>query len=139
MVLSGVLAPRVASIFRVRRFTRLRDRACRWSAQNAEQRCLALKKKHHQGEKKRKSFSAAHNCSYHAFTCVYMLASGCFPVCLATHIGQCIQLLLLMEDVPREKSLAVQSSSSDFTLMMLFVGGAEEELQCKNQRILVQD
>lgn len=39
-----------------------------------------------------------------AFTCVYMLASGCFPVCLAMHITQCIQLPLLMEDVPREKS-----------------------------------
>lgn len=109
VVLPGVLAPRVASIFRVRWLTRLRDSACRWSSQNAEQRCLPVKKSIIREEKKKKKteMKICFRCTQlliHAFTCVYMLASGCFPVCLATHITQCIQLPLLMEDVPREKS-----------------------------------
>lgn len=54
VVLPGVLAPRVASIFRVRWLTRFRDSACRWSSQNAEQRCLPVKKSIIRERKKRK-------------------------------------------------------------------------------------
>lgn len=55
VVLPGVLAPRVVSIFRVRWLTRLRDSACRWSSQNAEQRCLPVKKSIIREEKKKEN------------------------------------------------------------------------------------
>lgn len=36
--------------------------------------------------------------------CIYMYAGGCFPICLCVSICQCIQLPLLIENFPGEKS-----------------------------------
>lgn len=132
----GVLAHRVASIFRVRGLTRPRDSACRRSAQCAK----ALKRK------KFKFVSAAHNGSYthsHVFTFSQAVGSLCAWLCTSPSVYSCLSWWKMS---PGRRVL-----SSEFKFKFHFDdawiclvkplggGGTEEELQCKNQRILVQD
>lgn len=57
----------------------------------------------------------------HAFTCVYMLASGCFP-CVPGYAHHPVYTIASPDGrCPQGEEPSVQSSSSDFTLMMLFV------------------
>lgn len=84
-----------------------------WSAQDGKGRCLTLgggqknnnKKKVCSGSREDENFLKL--CVHvYTFMCINMYAGGCFPVCLCVSICQCIQLPLLMENFPGEKSLS---------------------------------
>lgn len=76
-----------------------------WSTQDTQGRCSALKKKKFAQEVKKMKISGSCLCvRAQTCMCIHMYAGGSFLVSLCVSICQCIQLPLLMENVPGEKS-----------------------------------